>query len=73
MSIKLIQRAYLYLTIGHEGLGSTASSVQSDLFFLTKPLIEAASNKLLCEVALYNYKHLQRDYMRRFKCDQIFI
>ena len=26
MSIKLIHRAYLYLTIGHEGLGSTGSS-----------------------------------------------
>ena len=29
-SIKLIHRAYLYLTIEHEGLGSTGSSPQSD-------------------------------------------
>ena len=31
VSIKLLQSAFLYLTIGHEGLGSTGSSVQSDI------------------------------------------
>ena len=30
VSIKLIHRAYFYLTIGHEGLGFTGSSVQSN-------------------------------------------
>ena len=30
VSIKLFHRAYLYLTIGHEGLGSSGSSPQSD-------------------------------------------
>ena len=48
MSIKLINRAYLYLTIGHEGFGPSGSLVESDktrldLFFHTNPPTEAAS------------------------------
>ena len=47
----MIHRAYLYLTIGHEELGSSGSSSQSDktrgdLIFHTKPPIEAASGLL---------------------------
>ena len=38
--------AYLYLTIGHEVLCSTSSSLYSDLVFHTKSLREATSELL---------------------------